>query len=617
MEDMAYQLWRMMSGGVTGALAGGKGWFLDSAMRRHFHKAATLVPRLWVVISLVGVLGIARAAEPQEASLLQPQGLSRAGVYTLRQIDPSLTGEGVRLGLVCRSVTYQGDSPQNDYQPNVRHACFDGARLSFHDEGVPVGAVSAHSTAICSILFGEDAEATTPYLGSFLYQGAVPAAEGHVYELLYFGKQYVFEQIAPPLDVVVMSFGFQFENWWTQGIESLAEHQGLLVVAGIGNGTNASDPPLYPAAGSNTIGVGVVSSVRTADPATNLTHFALAYPDRSSLGPTDDGRCKPDMIAPGNCLVAETGDDRTYAMSGDWSSYATPVAAGVVGLLVQVAKQDEDLNAVLSPNGGNCALKAILMSSATKLPYWHKGRLSTDDDRETPLDYVQGAGMVNAVGAYGLLKAGRISPGEVSSGGWDLGELDAAGGPQRAYRIVVDEPADKMLTATLVWNRHYSKEYPFDHIPGSDSDLRVEVWAIDPTNSNSDLLLDYSDSKTDNVEHVYIRTLAGYSVYDLVVSYSDAEPAAARTSERYGLAWSVGVKPEADSIFWHDLNADGIVNEQDFAIFLNNRSLGLTSPDAYLLGDINTDGTIDTSDLEVMFANRNRKADWHTDTVTN
>ncbi len=586
-------------------------------MRRHFEKAAIFVPRLWVVVLLVGLLGVARAAEPNDVSLLQPQGLSQAGVYALREIDPSLTGEGVRFGVVCRSVTYQGDVPQNDYQPNVSHACFDGAKLSFYDGGTPAANVSAHSTAVCSILFGEDLEATTPYVGPFLYQGAVPTAEGRVYELVHFGDQYVVKQTAPPLDVVAMSFGFQFENWWTQGIESLAEHEGLLVVAGIGNGTNASDPPLYPGAGSNTIGVGVVSSVRTADPATNLTYFALAYPDQSSLGPTDDGRCKPDLIAPGNCLVAQTEDDHTYVMSGDWSSYATPVTAGVVGLLVQAAKQDESLGLVLSPDGGSCALKAILMNSATKLPYWHKGRLSMDDDREVPLDHVQGAGMVNAVEAYRLLKTGCIQPGDASAAGWDLNELEGDGA-QQAYRIVLDEPADKMLTATLVWNRHYSRAYPFERLADNDTDLRIEVWAIDPANSSNDILLDYCDSKTDNVEHLYVETLAGYSVYDLVVSYGDIESeTVGRMPERYGLAWSIGVKQDSDSIFWHDLNADGIVDEQDFKIVLDNGNLGLTTPDAYLLGDINTDGIIDASDLEVLFAHRNRKADWHTDRVTN
>ena len=62
-------------------------------------------------------------AEPDSSLLLQPQGLSRAGIYALREVDPSLTGQGVRMGVVCRSVTYdENGEPQNDYQPNIEHA---------------------------------------------------------------------------------------------------------------------------------------------------------------------------------------------------------------------------------------------------------------------------------------------------------------------------------------------------------------------------------------------------------------------------------------------------------------------------------------------------------------
>ena len=586
-------------------------------MRRHYHNAARLARTLWVVGLLVGAAGVVAAAEPNEAPLLQPQGLSRAGVYALRQIDPNLTGQDVRVGVVCRSISYVGDAPLNDYRPNLAHACFDGASVGLFDRGAPEAGISAHATAVCSILFGEDPEAVTPFLDPFLYQGAVPAAQASVYELLHFGDRYIFNQEKPPLDVVTMSFGFQFENWWTLGIESLAEHQGMLVVAGIGNGTDASDPPLYPGAGSNALGVGVVNSVKTADPATNLTYFSLAHPDQSTSGPTIDGRSKPDVIAPGNCLVAQADDDHGYEMSGDWSSFATPVAAGVVSLMVQAAKLDENLSPVLSSDGGNCLMKAIVMNSASKLPYWHKGLLSTADDHETPLDYVQGAGMVNAVEAYRLLKTGRVEPNSVSTGGWDLNGLDGTGAPQ-IYRIVVDDPAEKMLTTTLVWNRHYSAKYPFERIVGTDTDLRIEVWAIDSTDSTNDLLLDWCDSRIDNVEHIYVPTLPGYSVYDIVVSYGSTESdAEIHLPERYALAWSVGAKQEADSIFWHDLSGDGVVDDNDLAILEANRQLGLTSPDAYLLGDLNTDGVIDNADEEILFANRNRTAEWRQETAIN
>ena len=591
---------------------------MDSGMSKKSDKAAVSAPTLWGVAVLMAVCAAAAVAQSTDGLTIQPQGLSRIGIYALRQLDPNLTGEGVRVGVVCRSSTYRNGLPQNDYRPNADHTCFRKAKLHFYDDNTILAGISPHETAICSILFGEDPLGMAPDVAPFSYQGAVPAAEGHIYELQHFVANYMASQSAPAVDLLAASFGVPFEAWWTKGMESLAEHEGLPIIASIGNGTDVSDPPLYPAAGSNTIAVGVVSSVKTTDPATNLAYFSLAYPEHSSLGPTGDGRCKPDLVAPGNCLVATAENNLLYMASGDWSSYSTPVTAGVVGLLIQAAKSDNSLAAVVSGQGGNCVLKAILMTAATKLPYWHKGRLAADDDHEVPLDYVQGAGMVDAVASYRLLKAGQAQTGEARPAGWDLNRIGSKLGLEHVYRVLVDEPADKMLTATLVWNRHYRKDYPFDRIAGSDTHLRLELWAVDPANPSNNVLLDYSDSKTDNVEHIYAQAVPGYSVYELVVTFggNDARMAA-KISEQYAVAWSAGPRPATDSIFLYDLNGDGIVDEADFEIFLNNRNIGLTSPNAYLLGDINMDGVIDGKDLMDLMAKRDVKADWYAAPTTN
>jgi len=591
---------------------------LEPEVQSMTQRTTIYASRLWVVALLAGSAVITGAAKGQDGLMLHPQALNWAGIYPLRQIDPDLTGEGVRLGVVCRSFTYSdADVPQNDYQPNVRHACFGNARLSFFHNRTLAPGVSPHSTAICSILFGDDPAGVVSNLDPFLYQGAVPGAVGHIYEFWHFALKHIYLQEAPAIDLATASFGQALEDGWTRGIEALVEHQGLIFVASIGNGTNASDPPFYPGAGPNTIGVGVVSSVNVGDAATRLSHFALAYPQESSAGPTDDGRCKPDIIAPGNCLVAGAEGDEGYSIAGNWSSFSTPVAAGVVGLLIQKAKEDANLNLAVSPKGGSCVLKAILMSSATKLPYWHKGRLSTDDDHEAPLDHAQGAGMVNALDAHQILTAGRGKPGDVPVAGWDLNDLAADRTLQQVYRIAVDEPGDKVLTATLAWNRHYRTTRPFSRISERDNDLRLEVWAVNPGNPAGSILLDYSDSEVDNVEHIYVDTLPGYALYEIVVSYSSLDEKTQAAGERYGLAWSVDEKLPDANILWHDLNADGIVNQQDSAILMYNWAMGLRSPESYVIGDINMDGVIDREDLRRIDAYRDRRADWRTETVTN
>jgi hypothetical protein len=542
---------------------------------------------------------------------LQPQGLNFSGIYALRQLDPNLTGSGVKFAVLCRSNTYIDGEPQNDYRPSIEHNCFKNKQLKFHDQAELPAGISSHSTAICSILLGEDPNASNPQLGQFHYQGTAPQAQADNYEFWYFLTNNVFPHSSPEADIVTASFGTQFEDWWTRGIESMAEQNGLIVVAGIGNGSNAYDPLLYPGAGSNVIGVGVVNSVNTENLAAKLANFSLPIPEHSSIGPTSDGRCKPDIVAPGNCLAADANDPSRYEPTGNWSSFSTPIVAGAIGLLVQKAKEDPDLSAAVAPNGGNCVMKAILLNSAKKLPFWHKGKLEKDDDHEVPLDYIQGAGMLNAVDAYKHLIAGQTKPGNAPVIGWDHNQLQKSENPQNVYKITIAKPENEFITATVVWNKHYSSVYPFEPMPDKDANLRLELWAVDSNEPNSNYLLDYSDSKVDNVEHVYCRGDANYTRYELVVTYSNVDdPNQIPGKQRYGLAWNVSKKQDRDNILWYDLNTDGIVNEMDFAVLLNNLLTSVKSPKSYLLGDINANGLIDANDLQILANHQNLKANW-------
>ena len=95
------------------------------------------------IVALYSVTGsTAYAQEPQNTTILQPQGLEYAGIYSLKQIEPNLTGEGVRFAVICRSITYIDDEPQNDYRPDIEHNSLNSSRLFLHDKGQPPAGIS-------------------------------------------------------------------------------------------------------------------------------------------------------------------------------------------------------------------------------------------------------------------------------------------------------------------------------------------------------------------------------------------------------------------------------------------------------------------------------------------
>jgi len=549
---------------------------------------------------------VSAAADNSNDPLLQPAALKYTGTYDLRQFDPELTGKGVTIAAVCRSLTYVDGQPQDDYQPNMEHKCLWDRQVTFAD-GIDFQAgISPHSTAISGILVGNDPNAYHPDIGRFHYQGAAPEARIDVYEFWRFVRRYIFTGTEPKADILTMSMGTALEDWWTRGIERLVEKTGMIVIAGIGNGSNVCDPVLYPAAGANAIGVGVIDSVRTEQLLERLSNFSLPQPAHSSSGPTPQARCKPDIVAPGNCLVPDANNSTGYAVTGDWSSFATPVVAGTVGLLLQKAASEPNLSAAVSTQGRNCVIKAILMNSATKLPYWHKGTLSKDDDHHVSLDYIQGAGALNAPGAYQHLIAGQGKVGNVGRIGWDNATIGTNPPAENIYNIEIPHTTGKFITATLAWNRHFSDDYPFDAIPGADADLRLEVWAVDTNNPQNTYLIDYSNSPTDYVEHIYLPLDPNYNSYQIVVTPGDgATGNSDSTTQRYGLAWNVGQADSKDSIWWFDLNGDGKLDDLDFTIMLNRLDKTGEVELGYPSGDINTDGVIDIKDIKLLLAHIN------------
>ena len=133
-------------------------------------------------------------------------------------------------------------------------------------------------------------------------------------------------------DVVSSSLGYL--EWYTYEdmdgntavttiAADMAAARGLVVVNSMGN--EGYNPWLYmiaPADGDSVLAIGAV------DIDGNRVDF-------SSVGPTYDGRMKPDVMALGlGAYVATTGDTASYA-NASGTSFSCPLTAGAVGLLVQ------------------------------------------------------------------------------------------------------------------------------------------------------------------------------------------------------------------------------------------------------------------------------------------
>ncbi len=558
------------------------------------HAKLTFPPMVTAMAVTAALLCTFAFADNTDTVISKPEVFTRIGLNSLRQQDEMLTGSQVFLGLVCRSISYDHDQTGYDYLPMINHNCFLGSDILFEDDGEMLGGVSNHATAICGLLTGLDPDAKHPDYGSFAYVGALPGAAFDVYEFHHFIEEYLYNNNPVTPEILSLSIGSCFEDWWTRGFQALAEHQDKIIIAAAGNGTDAFDPLLYPAAGGNVIAVGVIENLADGS-------LGLVYPESSSSGPTIEGTSKPDLVAPGICMVPDTESQQSYTLTEAGTSYAAPVVSGTVGLLLDKAKQDAALYRRLIEAGPGPMLKSILMTSADKLPYWHKGKVSPEDDTYYPGDRLQGAGMVNAQKAMEIL----LSPAPADSqtiqspdpAGWSYKTLLAEPEAYDTYDFSIEQPAGKRLAATLTWNRHFENQYPFAEINSQFTDLRLELWALYPEGA---VIIDECDSPWDNLEHLFTPLPADCTQYRLIVRFNPQQlfNQLERNSENYCLSWQVHPEPDKQDIRWFDLNRDGDVTIMDFAFQMENYSV--TDTRDLLAGDINLDGTVDLADVQAM-----------------
>ena len=420
--------------------------------------------------------------------------LDTIGVTLLRQIDPALTGSGVRLAQAEAPESTNTPSPfevnpSTVGQPSslFTYISASGTATTYPNS---VGSQSAHAGSVGGHFYGTS--------------GGVATQATHVdnYEASYFYNNVVAPGVAISDPIVNQSFIFDSQATNVdQAYDNYSANRKTLFVSGVGN----SGPVSSPATCFNGIGVG-------------------AYGGFSSIGPTTNGaRCKPDITAPAGA-----------------TSFSTPYVAGAAAILLQAANRGD--------GGGNVSaasdlrtLKGLLLNGAIKPSGWTNGLRS-------PLDARYGAGILNVFNSWQQLSGGQHAfiestsnpsggphpPGpnpnnEPALVGWDYNSIanTRSGGIYQEqvnhyyFNLNTNSGDTFAVTATLVWNRQSGKSAVND----------LNLFLYDAGNAS---LVTCSTSAVDNVEHVFLTALPK-GRYDLQVQKNPASLVTA--SEAYAVAF--------------------------------------------------------------------------------
>lgn len=373
----------------------------------------------------------------------------------------------------------------NFYRPDIGNGEFVSKTINFPSGGL-TGA-SGHATTVGSFLYGS---------GSSLSPGVSVIDVYEVNSWLQTGFLRVGGNSEPAVENRAVSnhswigtFGSTANDQEAlRRFDYIIQRDDFVAVVALNNGSGTSVPSLLGSS-YNGIVVGLSSG----------EHSSGTTPIDSS------GRVKPDIVVPANL-----------------TSYGTPSVGSAAALLLQKATTLGFTNAAKS-----VTMKAILLAGATK------SQFSTWDRTTTrPIDEHYGAGQLNVYHSYHVLTAGAqaaSSSVSVRARGWDFGTASTSAARRYFFDIAAGDTASG-FTAALTWNRVIADTLNGSAWGNPSSSLaNLTLKLSHATGFTVGSLVDSSESTLDNVEYLYLPTLAP-GRYVLEVS-TDA-------NVNYGLAWN-------------------------------------------------------------------------------
>ncbi len=269
------------------------------------------------------------------------------------------------------------------------------------------------------------------------------------------------------------------------------------IVKSAGNDRGESGPGPQPADGpydcittngnaKNIITVGAVFKLAGA----YVNPSSVIMSSFSSWGPTDDGRIKPDLVAPGIDVLSSIATTSSAYKFFEGTSMSSPAVTGSLVLLQQLYK---------NINGGNFMRAATLKALAI-----HTAR---EAGANPGPDYSFGWGLLDVEAAAKVI-IGRDDQNIF------ITEASLSNGQQ--YEVVLNPKAGEKITATLVWTDPAGTPVapslnPTTKMLVNDLDMRLTddggvvsfPWTLDPTPSNRVLAaVRTKDNFRDNVEKI-------------------------------------------------------------------------------------------------------------------